>query len=211
METVLLIVGAGCLFLLHLVFGSGKFGGQKPSPSLDSEPIQATPIAHVNDGGLAKVVGTVRLLAKPVAAKLSGRPCVFQEVVCFQRKDPEGGEPEWVSISKQQRDFLVEDETGAAVVWADEQHAVEDGACVMCEVCFAHEPLSPDTRPGVGTSREGVVMDGYEVEVYGHCILQAQPGGGYRANAATAPRIRIEGPDRPLQIKVLTEGAVQEF
>jgi hypothetical protein len=157
-------------------------------------------IAEVKDGQVATVTGQVRRAAELLPAELSGRPCVCQWTVAYTSADPERpSSKRWVTKSTV-RDFLVEDETGAAIVWVEERHAYEDDTCVMFEIEGQIDWVEPGDT--IGTHRERVIMEGDQVEVTGLCHVQTLLGGPYRGGA-DGPRLRIEAPDMPMRIVVL--------
>jgi hypothetical protein len=84
------------------------------------------PVAQLKAGAVAKIEGRARCLGEPLLAPLSGRPCVLYRVTieCYDesRAIRFGGggpsAPRWVHEAEEEQapPFLVEDETGVALV-----------------------------------------------------------------------------------------------
>jgi len=80
-----------------------------------------TPIGDAVDGGSVKLDGTVRLLEERFRAPISGRECALYHVVIRELRQS-GKSSRWVTLVDDRRggDFLLEDETGRALVRASE-------------------------------------------------------------------------------------------
>ena len=117
METLLLIgLGVGCVagltVLVYRVAFSPRARGRR---ALERTP--RTPIGEVRRGAPVRVVGQVRFAVEPLRAPMSGRPCVCWHVRVQEAKQgAQGGS--WANLIDEVdgQDFLLEDETGVAVV-----------------------------------------------------------------------------------------------
>jgi len=71
---------------------------------------QPATIAEFPERGAARITGRIRLVEEPLVAPLSRRPCAYFEVV-FRSPSPNPPRRE-----AERRDFVIEDDTGAALV-----------------------------------------------------------------------------------------------
>ena len=117
MDTLLLVglcvggaVGLGVL-IYRVAFSPRARGGRR----LERTP--HTPIAEAPMGEPIKIVGRVRFVGEPLRAPMSGRPCVCWHVrVQEARQGAQGGSWNVVIDEVEGQDFMLEDDTGIAVV-----------------------------------------------------------------------------------------------
>ena len=117
MEALLLIgVGIGCLIGLGVLVYRVAFSRQARGRRAVARTPRS-PVAKVRRGELVKVVGQARVAMKPLRAPMSGRPCVCWHVrIQEARQGPQGGSWTDVLDEVEGQDFLLEDETGIALV-----------------------------------------------------------------------------------------------
>lgn len=166
---------------------------------------RAIPIGGFPDGAISKVVGVVRYRGEPLRAPLSGRPCACYVVQVFE-DDGLGGT--LLLREVRMNDFIVEDQTGAAVVLAG---AVDDA--IMLDARFASHPFQPTSaametllrrhkQSSLGAAdtqrslryEEGVLEEGERVGVYGQGALRADAAAVCGAYRNDPRRLTISAP-----------------
>ncbi len=117
METLLLIgLGIGCVVGLGVLVYRAAFSPRaRGRRALERTP--RTPVGEVRRGELVKVIGHVRFAVKPLRAPMTARPCVCWHLrVQEARQGAQGGSWTDVFDEVEGQDFLLEDETGIALV-----------------------------------------------------------------------------------------------
>ena len=161
------------------------------------------PISEIKDGEFAKVVGRLRLAeTPPLEAPLTSRPCAYFEVKVEERQSS-GRSSHWETIvqtMESQETIFVEDDSGKALVTLAAPQVVlhmdthlESGflndASPRLEAFLARHGHSSEGWVFNKTIRytEGVLEEGEQVAVLGHCVWEPDPdppagghGAGYR-------------------------------
>ncbi len=181
------------------------------------QEVPRRPIAEVVEGEIARVVGKVRVSA-PVVAPLSGRSCAYFRVLVQERRK-RGKGSYWVDVVDEAGgvDFLLEDDTGRAVVKVDRAKAVLEGdesghsgflSEPSAELVAFLEARGHSAQGWVFNKtiryREGIAEEGETVAVVGKGRWERDPderpqaGDGYR-EAVMPERLVLEAPaDGPL-------------
>jgi hypothetical protein len=105
-----LFVFAGPLIGLALI--AAYFFSREARTRRALRRLAVTPIARVADGTIAKVVGRLRFAKEPLSAPLSERPCAGYHVVV----EDLNGKPSQLIEEEYCTDFIIEDETGKALI-----------------------------------------------------------------------------------------------
>lgn len=149
-------------------------------------------IAEVFDGEIAKIAGVVRAATPLLAAPLSGRSCVFYEVLVEEYRSS-GRSGHWESIVRESSavDFLVVDDTGTALVETARMKVLPVHDTELSSG-FLHD-ATPElqaflARHGESSEglifnrrlryREGVFEPGERVRVLGRARWELAPGTG---------------------------------
>jgi DNA-binding transcriptional regulator YdaS (Cro superfamily) len=172
-------------------------------------------IREATSGEVVRVSGRVRPVGEPLRAPLSQRPCVYFETTVEEYRSS-GKSGKWVEIIRETEgmDFLLEDETGKAVVRASEMKvlAVKDHR----RESGTFNDAAPDleaflARHGKSSTgwifnknlryKEGIFSPGETITVLGQARWEQDPdptsaGTGYR----DVPKRLVLGvrPDGPL-------------
>jgi hypothetical protein len=131
-----------------------------------------TRISEAKSGELVKVVGRVRLLDAPLSAPTSGRPCALFHKVVIDPAAP--ARRDVVSDDLQVRDFLVDDDSGSALV------RVTAGAKLSVRWADRRSDTSPSDRPAFDVY-ESVLEEGHPVAVLGLALWEPDPSPDARS------------------------------
>lgn len=174
---------------------------------------EARPIGEVPEAGLAKIVGVVRHAEEPLTAPLTGRPCAHYEAAIQHYVGGHGAARTgpWETERQQHESratFLVEDDTGRAIVETD-------GAWFLLEAMDLQQELSKgeprsdgmrelrraqglddDANARLGERYlEGIIGELQRVAVYGRCSWEPDPDPGAGADYRSVPRrVRLSAP-----------------
>ena len=180
------------LLLLALgVFGVAAIGGAMAGLFDKHERIRrllrrarTIPIRDVRDGQVAKVVGRVRPPGEPLIAPLTGRKCVYWEI---EVTEWEGTRARQITRTHDQRDFVIEDGTGRALVATrrsaiaakiDARWARHDDENARAREAL--RALGIKAYDGVGAARqltysEAVIEVGEQIAASGRCSWESDP------------------------------------
>jgi hypothetical protein len=183
-------------------------------------------VADVPDGAVVKLVGRAQAVGRPLHSPARGQPCFFFETVVYEpgeRAAEEGSGFAWRERARETKstDFLVEDETGRALVRAASWLVVSSNRRVVTD--FAPSDGAPPElvallerrgllRPSAAggplplRAVESVLAPGDRVEVIGLARWGLDPdAAGYRAGPK---RLALEvPPDGPLLASLAPETA----
>jgi hypothetical protein len=173
--------------------------------------IRGTPrrrIGDVRDGEFVKIVGTIKYLAEPLTAPLSGRRCAYFEARAMEKRGKSGYRE--IAMEGGGVEFLVEDGTGRAVIDPVMLRAavVEDDAKrsgFLSDATPGMEAfLARHGKDAVGpfgfnrtiSYKEGVFEEGEAVAVVGRATFEHEPDeasatAGYRDRRR---RLRLTAP-----------------
>jgi hypothetical protein len=177
-------------------------------------------VGDAREGEVVRIVGRVRLDDDPLRAPLSERPCAAYEIEVEERRTSlllQGGR--WRRVLRHADHlprFLIEDETGSAVVELGEPYVLVTHDVTESSGVGKAPPLGFGAflaAHGVGTKgslvnkrmcfTEGIIWEGQQLVVLGLCRWRASPsaGVGYRQ----APRaLHLVPPSASRQRMVLS-------
>jgi hypothetical protein len=144
-------------------------------------------IGDVRDGEFVKVVGTIKYLAEPLTAPLSGRRCAYFEARAMEKQGKSGYRE--IAMEGGGVEFLVEDGTGravidpvmlrAAVVEDDEKRSgfLSDATPGMEAFLVRHgrDPIGALGFNRTISYKEGVFEEGETVAVVGLATFEREP------------------------------------
>jgi hypothetical protein len=143
---------------------------------------RAWKIAEFPESVLGRIVGRVRLIGEPLQSPLSGRSCVCFVAEVYSDFSPGGIYRETRSVP-----FVIEDDSGHAIVDSDSEQARLDlqlhvtGACGRAvatlpeHAMFARRGRGPATKLEDWTFREGIIEPGAIVSVLGAGAREPDP------------------------------------
>jgi len=205
------------LLLALGVFGLAAIGGGMAGVFDHKERIRrilkgarTVAIREVRDGQVAKVSGRVKSSGEPLRAPLTGRPCVYWEVEVTQWQGTR-------ALTKRrvhdQRDFVVDDGTGRALVVVERvavsakidvrwgQHDLADDR--LAELLRL---LGVDGIAGQVTYSEAVIAVGEEVAASGRGAWESDPDPGIAAGYRDRPlRLALRAGPRELVVVMGSE------
>ncbi len=108
----LIIVGA--ILFIAIVY----YFGPKAVILRELKKSKAVPINRIQEGEYAKVIGVAKLVKDPIIAPISGRHCVFYQIIVEKK----GGKNSWHTVINETntQDFFVETRGEMAIVKTDQ-------------------------------------------------------------------------------------------
>ena len=108
-----LIIVAGIAFIFTI-----SYFGAKKVILRELKKSKAIPITRIKEGDYAKAIGIAKLVKDPLIAPISGRNCVFYQVIVEKR----GSKNRWSTVINQTvvQDFFIETRGEMAVVKTDQ-------------------------------------------------------------------------------------------
>jgi hypothetical protein len=108
---VMIVVG----IVFILVF---YYFGAKAAILRELKKSKSIPITRIKEGEYAKVIGIAKLVKDPIIAPISGRNCVFYQIIVEKK----GGKNSWHTVidETQTQDFFIENRGEMAIVKTDQ-------------------------------------------------------------------------------------------
>jgi hypothetical protein len=121
MDNVIIPILIGTAFILFIVFG--YYYNDKQQILRELKKSRRKTISQVREREYAKVVGKAKHVSEPLIAPISGRPCVYYEVLVEKYRDDS-----WDSVieDSKSQDFFIENNSELAIVKAALEEDAED-------------------------------------------------------------------------------------
>lgn len=179
-----------------------------------------TAVSAVRPGTMVKLVGRVRLLETPLQAPLTGQPCAYFHL-CIQHRELDSEDDafgrtrltsSWVTIrhAVERRPFLLEDETGSALVKLDAPEVLILRAATEISGLLRPPPPQlldymlehglPEWRFRSLRWEERILAEGEEVAVLGRATVEAGDGG---VGEPLTPVVLADAPDAPVRVATM--------
>lgn len=154
---------------------------RKRAPGPRARPCTIRDLTNVACG---RVVGIVRVYEKTLTAPMTRMPCVFyrhgRSVWSYFRGTGLWSEIEWVAGEQGSVEFLLEDDSGVAIL-----------ELADAELSFANIRIEQTVETGKSRTIEQVIVPGQRLEVIGAAIEEADPDGQSHDSLRRPPPARL--------------------